>query len=81
MPSLYCNVNFVLPAAPHCSSYLNQSYISTSMSAYFHNDTVALPGVAAFMKVGSWLAGGWWVAGGWLTPRLTPRRFASVAAC
>ncbi|KAL4854247.1 Ferritin-3 [Chlorella vulgaris] len=32
------------------NSYLNQSYISTSMSAYFHNDTVALPGVAAFMK-------------------------------
>ncbi|EFN56681.1 hypothetical protein CHLNCDRAFT_51692 [Chlorella variabilis] len=32
------------------NSYMNQSYISTSMAAYFSNDTVALPGIAMFMR-------------------------------
>ena len=38
------------PPAPPCSAYLNQWHISTTMSAIFDNDTVALPGMAKFCK-------------------------------
>lgn len=45
-PPLHC-----VPA--HCSIEYNVSYVYHSLYAYFDRDNVALPGMAAFFKVGA----------------------------